>query len=1121
MTPDRWRRMDQLLEAALDLPAERRAAFLAESCGSDEKLRHEVERMLAASAEADEFFEAAPADAVAEIFDDDASDRLAGSSIGPYRILRELGRGGMGVVWLAERADDQYRQQVAIKLLWPGMDNAEIVRRFRRERQILANLHHPNIAQLYDGGTTEDGRPYFVMEYVAGEPITDYCDKRNLSVTERLKLFQQVCAAALYAHQNLIIHRDLKPKNIMVNEAGEVKLLDFGIAKLLDPARHGLDARPTTQALMMTPEYASPEQILGEPITTASDVYCLGLVLYELLTGQPPYRFNDRSLPELVRVVCEQEVAAPSVAVRNRVRSSVGSPAIRRNGLENQDLPAEGGTTNATTRAITSATTSAVEMSKLAAQLRGDLDQITLMALQKDPRLRYRSVEQLSEDIRRHLAGEAITARTASWMYQTNKFVRRNKAGVALAAALLLALLGGVVATARQARIASEQARINRRLAYAGQMALATQAWEMANIERMRELVENYLPRDGEEDLREFEWYYLWRLYHHTGELFSRKHPKEVWAVAFAPDGKRFATGCDDGKARLWDAATGELLTELSGHQNFIWSVAFSPDGKTLATGSGDRTAKLWDVSAGREIATLKGHTLRVSVVAFSPDGKTLATGSRDETVKLWETATGLERFTIQTGKSWVHSLAFSPSSSMDGGKLLVGQEQERKLKFYDAANGRPIPVNFENDDIARAIAVSPDGKKIAASSIHRTVTLWDATTKRQLAVLRGHTGEVSSIAFSPDGQTLATASGDRTVKLWRAATGQETATLKGHLSNVYSIAFAPDGRRLVTGAADRTVKLWDVEAASELDVITDVGGKVARAAISPDSQKIVATGGWEGKPMLWDANPRRGGLAPGISLGNSTEMYTSVDYSLDGKKIATGNKDKTAKLWDAVTGRELNVFSGHADDVNAVAISPDGQRLATGSVDKTIKLWDVATGRELMTLRGHAQLSAALDFSPDGRLLATGSHDTTAKLWDVATGRELMTFAGHANPILTLAFSPDGQTLATGSADSLVKLWRVSDGRLLSTIKGHAGHVRALAFSPGGKRLATGGSEGMVRLWDVANGQELIALRGHTDMINSVAFSADGRTLVSSAADDSVRLWRAATPAEVVALVR
>ncbi|MEP7338924.1 MAG: serine/threonine-protein kinase, partial [Acidobacteriota bacterium] len=301
MTPARWQQIDRLLDEALDLPAEDRAAFLTQACHDDEDLRQQVEQILAGQEGADAIFENSPGSAMAEVFRGQTITALGGQKIGPYQILNEIGRGGMGVVYRAVRADDEYRQEVAIKLVWPGPQNTELLRRFRRERQILANLDHPHIARLLDGGRTEQGWPYLVMEYIEGVPITQYCQQQALPLRDRLALFRDVCSAVQYAHQNLIIHRDLKPGNILVTDVGEAKLpklLDFGIAKLLDPQRHHITAHSTQAGLqLMTPEYASPEQMRAEPITTASDVYSLGVLLYELLTGQSPYRFKNHTLP--------------------------------------------------------------------------------------------------------------------------------------------------------------------------------------------------------------------------------------------------------------------------------------------------------------------------------------------------------------------------------------------------------------------------------------------------------------------------------------------------------------------------------------------------------------------------------------------------------------------------------------------------------------------------------------------------------------------------------------------------------------------------------------------------------------------------------------------------------
>jgi serine/threonine-protein kinase len=351
--------------------------------------------------------------------------------IGPYKIIREIGYGGMGAVYLAVRDDDQFKKHVAIKLMKPGLDSDLRFRRFHRERQILANLDHPNIAKLLDGGTTEEGIPYLVMDYVEGIPIDNYCDEKKLPTIERLVLFQIICSAVQFAHQNLVVHRDIKPGNILVNTEGVPKLLDFGIAKLL----HSDDKALTTSLLPMTPEYASPEQIRGETITTASDIYSLGILLYELLTGHRPYQLNSKSPVELQRVICQEEPEKPSHIIR---RAKDFDPTLQLN-PETVDKTRE------------------EEFEKLYRRLRGDLDNIVLMALRKDPQRRYASVQQFSEDIKRHLEGMPVLARKDTLGYRTGKFILRNKMAVAAALLVLLTLVGGIISTLRQARIAAQQ----------------------------------------------------------------------------------------------------------------------------------------------------------------------------------------------------------------------------------------------------------------------------------------------------------------------------------------------------------------------------------------------------------------------------------------------------------------------------------------------------------------------------------------------------------------------------------------------------------------------------------------------------------------------------------------
>jgi serine/threonine protein kinase/tetratricopeptide (TPR) repeat protein len=364
-------------------------------------------------------------------------DPYIGKLVGRYRIVRPIGVGGMGSVYLAERADQQYRQQVAIKALRPGLEEGQILRRFLLERQTLAVLEHPNVVRLLDGGTTDDGRPYFVMDYVEGVPIDEYVDARRLPVEARLELFQKVCAAVHYAHQNLVVHRDLKPSNILVTAEGVPKLLDFGIAKILSPEHPSKTAGLTVaESRPMTPQYASPEQILGQPITTASDIYSLGALLYRLLTGYPPYNITTGSDLELCELICQKEPDKPSGMVRRMAAAPEAETQIR------------GGQNDA-----------------LARRLSGDLDMIVMMALRKEPQRRYSSVEHFSEDIRRHLSGLPVIAQKDTLRYRASKFVQRHRAAVAAAILIAVILVTSTIVSLQQKQRAERRFQEVRELA--------------------------------------------------------------------------------------------------------------------------------------------------------------------------------------------------------------------------------------------------------------------------------------------------------------------------------------------------------------------------------------------------------------------------------------------------------------------------------------------------------------------------------------------------------------------------------------------------------------------------------------------------------------------------------
>jgi serine/threonine protein kinase/Flp pilus assembly protein TadD len=441
MTPERWRRIEELFRATLEREGSQQGAFLDEACAADPSLRGEVESLIASHQQMGGFLDKPVLADAPQLSTDEQTQFMVGRRIGSYRVIREIGHGGMGAVYLAIRADDEYRKQVAIKLVKRGMDTDFILRRFRHERQILADLDHPNIAKLLDGGTTEDGLPYFIMDHVDGVPINVFCDSHKLPTLERLKLFRVVLAAVHHAHQHDVVHRDLKPSNILVTADGVPKLLDFGIAKLVHPDPSSQTKETTSWLRPMTPDYASPEQVRGGTITPSSDLYSLGVLLYELLTGHHPYRTKSLTSQEIERVICEEEPEKPS-AVIHRV----------------EGVPGTDGEKPITITPESVSSTRHGQIEELRRHLAGDVDNILLMALRKEPERRYGSVEQFSEDICRHLEGLPVGASKDSLWYRSSKFIRRNRSSVipaGLTATILILIGVGIYLLTGHSRIDS------------------------------------------------------------------------------------------------------------------------------------------------------------------------------------------------------------------------------------------------------------------------------------------------------------------------------------------------------------------------------------------------------------------------------------------------------------------------------------------------------------------------------------------------------------------------------------------------------------------------------------------------------------------------------------------
>jgi len=605
--------------------------------------------------------------------------------------------------------------------------------------------------------------------------------------------------------------------------------------------------------------------------------------------------------------------------------------------------------------------------------------------------------------------------------------------------------------------------------------------------------------------------------------LRMRGHQDAVVFAGFSPDGARVLTASGDKTARVWDAATDEVIAVLAGHKGWVYSAAFSPDGTRVVTAAEDKTARVWDAATGREIAVLKGHCpsgqdygafgCSVLGAAFSPDGSRVVTASGDTTARVWDAATGEEIAVLkghcppdldyELGCS-VHSAVVSPN-----GTRIVTASDDNTARIWDAATGKEIASLAGHEDTVYSAAFSPDGTRVVTAAEDKTARIWDAATGKEIAVLKGHGAAVVRAVFSPDGTRIVTASSDYTARVWDAATGEEVAVLRGHEGGVTSAAFSPDGTRVVTASHDRTVRLWDGPT-GKIAVLGGHDGTVRSAAFSQDGTRVI-TASIDGTARLWDA---AAGAEIAVFRGHGDSVF-SAEFSPDGTRIVTASHDKTARLWDAAAGAEIAVFKGHGGSVSSAEFSPDGTQIVTASGDKTVRLWDTATDKEIATFNGHEGEVTSAAFSSDGtRVITVG--EKTARVWDAAAGKEISVFKGHGESV---AFSSDGTRVIT-VGDKTARVWDAAAGKEIAVFKGHGESVTSAAFSPDGTRIVTASFDKTARVWDVATGREIAVLKGHGDVVSRAAFSPDGTRIVTASWDKIARIWDAATGREIAVLM-
>jgi eukaryotic-like serine/threonine-protein kinase len=1034
-----------------------------------------------------------------------------------YEILEELGRGGMGVVYLARQS--QLGRLVAIKMVLAGAHADPLhANRFLAEAKAVARLHHPNIVQIFEVGEHE-GCPFLALEYVEGGSLDKHQHGEPLAQQVAAALVETLARAIHHAHENGIVHRDLKPANIllqkvdnrqhtvdsraMVERAGtsetsnlptgycllttvySPKITDFGLAKDLAD-ENGLTR---TGAVLGTPSYMAPEQARGgnQGVGPRTDVYSLGAILYELLTGRPPFK-GDSAME-----ILEQVRHLEPISVR-----------------------------------------------RLQPKIAQDLETITHKCLNKEPGHRYGTALALAEDLARFLADEPIRARPVSSMEQVIRWCRRQPALASALAALIVVFLCGFVGVAWKWRdalnegSAKEQAlrheiseRQGKELAlieahtnlYFQQVALADREWSDNNVGNAERLLNNCPP-----ELRQWEWYYMRGLCK-SGLLKLHINDASRVFLQFQPDGECLGLSVDSNRASFWNVSTGLITGSWPGLLRWQGLVPCTREGRMAPYGrEGIPTFAVLVVNGPKQelregvhgalITDLPNLQNDEEPVTISHKGRTLLTHSRTEKllrIRATDSGNELRRLPSQAdigqgnlsyNRDWYKRIRFSP----DDRQLAV--IMTKVIQIWDLDKGvlraslRPTQGGSIN-----CLCYRPDGQKLAAGSSECGITIWDTSSLQEERTLVGHTYDVLTLDYSPEGRHLASAGLDRSVRVWDVDEGTLYRYFRGHSKPVTLIGFSADGQKLASVDMDCTARIWSVSQPQDATVLLGHSDCVMAVAFAPDGGQLL-TAGLDSAVRVWDA---RAGTYVRTD-GRRGFVHRALAYRPDGALYAVGGDERVVRLYSR-GGEEMGALTGHEDSVRGLAFSKDIKRLASAAFDGTVRIWDLQSGRALHTLREKTAYWNAVAYSSDGALLGAAGSGGNVVLWNAETGAKVASLEKYHHPATCLAFHPDGKSLAVAHENGSIVLWDMASHTVIREFEGHGLGVFGLAFDRAGARLFSCSGDQTVKVWETATGIPALTLQGHRFLVSALALSPDNQVLASAGADRTIRLWRAGRP--------